>query len=164
MALSTQLLEEELKKALKEKQELRTSTLRMLLSALHNAEKDKKYKTQKEEGLTSEEIESVVASEAKKRRESIEAFKKADRQELVAKEKEELDILLPFLPEQLSEEEVEKLVREAIVSLREMSRRDTSTESLGPKDMGRVMALLAPKVKGRADGSLVSAKVKSLLA
>ena len=153
MILSIQLLEEELKKSLKGKEEIKTGTLRMLLSALHNAEKDKKYKTQKEEGLAAEEIESIVASEAKKRRESIEAFLKGGRQDLVAKEKAELDILLPFLPPQLSEEEVEKLVREEIAS----------TGATTQKDLGKVMGALAPKVKGRADGSLVSKKAKDLL-
>ncbi|MBI4123013.1 MAG: GatB/YqeY domain-containing protein [Parcubacteria group bacterium] len=153
MTLSIKLLEEELKKSLKGKEEIKTGTLRMLLSALHNAEKDKKYKTQKEDGLAAEEIESIVASEAKKRRESIEAFEKAGRQELAAKEKEELEVLLPFLPEQLSEEEIEALVKEAI----------TNTGAAAPKDLGKVMGALAPKVKGRADGSLVSQKVKDLL-
>ena len=133
----------------------------MLLSALHNAEKDKKYHAglarkatpEGEEGLSREEIESIVVSEAKKRRESIEAFEKAGRQELAAKEKEELGVLLPFLPEQLSEQEIEALVKEAIASA------GAATQ----KDLGKVMAALAPKVKGRADGSLVSQKVKSLL-
>ena len=154
MTLSIQLIEEELKEALKAKEEVKTGTLRMLLSALRSAEKDKKYKTQKDDGLTSEEVESIVASEAKKRRESIEVFEKAGRQELAAKEKAELGVLLPFLPAQLSEEEVEKLVKEAIAS----------TGATTQKDLGKVMGALAPKVKGRADGSLVSAKVKQLLA
>ncbi|MBI4217370.1 MAG: GatB/YqeY domain-containing protein [Parcubacteria group bacterium] len=152
MSISIQLLEEGLKQALKNKEELTATTLRMLLSALHNAAKDKKYRTG-EEGLSPEEIESIVASEAKKRRESIEAFLKGGRQDLVAKEKAELDILLPFLPPQLLEEDVEKLVREAIAS----------TGATTQKDLGKVMGALAPKVKGRADGSLVSQKVKSLL-
>ncbi|KKW35248.1 MAG: hypothetical protein UY83_C0013G0009, partial [Candidatus Adlerbacteria bacterium GW2011_GWA1_54_10] len=78
---------------------------------------------------------------------------KGGRQDLVAKEKAELDILLPFLPPQLSEEEVEKLVREAIAS----------TGATTQKDLGKVMGALAPKVKGRADGSLVSKKAKDLL-
>ncbi len=152
MSISIQLLEEELKEALKAKEEVKTSTLRMLLSALRSAEKDKKYKTG-EEGLSAEETESIVASEAKKRREAVEAFEKAGRQELAVKEKAELDILLPFLPPQLSEEEVEKLVKEAIAS----------TGATTQKEMGKVMGALAPKVKGRADGSLVSQKVKELL-
>jgi hypothetical protein len=153
MDISPQLFEEELKKALKAREESKVGTLRMLLSVLRSAEKDKKYRT-KEEGLTQEEVESIVASEAKKRREAIEAFEKGGRQDLVAKEKAELDILLPFLPAQLSEQEVEDLVKEAI----------RSTGATIQKDLGKVMGALVPKVKGRADGSLVSAKVKSLLA
>ncbi|MDO8655167.1 MAG: GatB/YqeY domain-containing protein [bacterium] len=152
MSISIQLLEEELKKALKAREELKAGTLRMLLSALRSAEKDKKYRTG-EEGLSLEEIVSIVSSEAKKRREAIDAFGKAGRQELAAKEKEELDILLPFLPEQLSAEEVEKLVKEAIAS----------TGATTQKDLGKVMGALASKVKGRADGSLVSGKVRELL-
>ncbi len=152
MTLSIQLLEEELKQALKNKEELKVMTLRMLSSALHNAEKEKKYRTG-EQGLSPEEIESIVASEAKKRRESIDAFEKGGRQELAAKEKAELDILLPFLPPQLSEQEIEELVKEAI----------QSTGAATQKDLGKVMGYLAPKVKGRADGALVSKKVKDLL-
>ena len=151
MSISIQLLEEELKSALKAREETKAGTLRMLLSALRSAEKDKKYRTQ--EDFTPEDIVGIVSSEAKKRREAIEAFGKAGRQELAAKEKEELDILLPFLPEQLSEEEVEKLVKEAIAS----------TGATTQKDLGKVMGALAPKVKGRADGSLVSGKVRELL-
>src|SRR3990167_5448182 len=123
----------------------------MLLSALRSAEKDKKYRTQ--EDFTPEDIVGIVSSEAKKRREAIEAFGKAGRQELAAKEKEELDILLPFLPEQLSEEEVEKLVKEAIAS----------TGATTQKDLGKVMGALAPKVKGRADGSLGRGRARELL-
>ena len=153
MNISIQFLEEELKGALKAREEIKAGTLRMLLSVLRSAEKDKAYRTQ-EQGLTTEEVISIVASEAKKRRESIEAFEKGGRQDLVAKEKAELDILLPFLPAQLSEQEIEELVKEAIAA----------TGATTQKEIGKVMAALAPKVKGRADGSLVSQKVKELLA
>ena len=152
MSISIQLLEEELKQALKNKEELKVTTLRILSSALHNAEKDKKYRTG-EQGLSPEEIENIVASEAKKRRESIEAFEKGGRQELVAKEKAELNILLSFLGPQLSEQEIDALVQEAVAS----------TGAATQKEIGKVMGYLAPKVKGRADGALVSKKVKELL-
>jgi len=103
--------------------------------------------------LTDEEIIEVISAEAKKRRESIEGFQKGNRQELADKEKKELEILEKYLPEQLSQEELKKLVQEAIakVGAKEM------------RDMGKIMQELMPKIKGKADGSSVSKAVKELL-
>ena len=96
---------------------------------------------------------SVVQKEAKQRRDSIEEFTKAGRQELADKEQKELEILQKYLPEQLSEEEIKKLVDEAI----------SQTGASNISDMGNVMGALMPKTKGKADGSLVSKIVKESL-
>lgn len=145
-------IQDNLNKAVKENNEIVRSTLRMLLAAIFNKEKEKKYK-EKEEELTNEEILDIVSSEAKKRREAIVGFEKGERQELAEKEKKELEILQKYLPEQLSEEEIKKLVQQAI--------KKTGASEM--KDMGKVMAEIMPQIKGKADGKLVSQIVKDLL-
>ncbi len=144
MTAFLQNIKDDLKEAMKARQEIRTGALRMLMSSLQNAEKEK----QKE--LGEEEIQAIIASEAKKRRESVETYEKAGRKDLAEKEKEELDVFLTYLPEQLSEDEVRVLVKEAIAG----------TGASSVQDMGKVMASLMPKVKGRADGALVGRIVK----
>lgn len=158
-------IRENLKEAVKNREELKSSVLRLLLSAIFNKEKEKRYKLskekpefeekdlEKESQLVDEEVIEVISSEIKKRKESIELFEKGKREDLVDKETKEKEILEKYLPEQLSEEEIKKLVKEAI-------------EKIGAKeikDMGKVMAELMPQVKGKADGSLVSKIVKELL-
>ena len=153
------ILKEEIKlklnSALREKKTLEVSVLRQLLAALLNKEKEKRFKSkeEKEAQLTDEEVMEVISSEAKKRRESIVEFGKGNRKDLADKEKEELDILAKYLPEQMSEEEIRKLVKEAI----------EKTGASEMKDMGKVMQELMPQVKGKADGNLVSKIVKDLL-
>ncbi len=141
--------------ALKEKKEAEVSVLRQLLAAVLNKEKEKRYKSKEEKDiqLTDEEIAEVISSEAKKRKESIEGFEKGNRQDLAEKEKKELEILKKYLPEQMSQDEIKKLAEEAIKKVGAKEQ----------KDMGRVMAELMPKTKGRADGSLVSKIVKEIL-
>jgi uncharacterized protein YqeY len=138
----------------------------LLNSAIVNKEKAKRYKLskekpdlgeselEKESGLSDEEVLEAISSEVKKRNEAALEFEKGKRQELAAKEKKEAEILAQYLPEQLSAEEIEKLVKEAVekTGAREM------------KDMGRVMAELMPKLKGKADGGQVSQIIKGLLA
>jgi len=145
-------IKNDLNKAIKEQNSLFSGTLRMLLAAISNKEKEKKYKEGSEE-LAEEEVLNIVVSEAKKRKEAIESFKNAQRLELAEKEESELKVLEKYLPEQLSEEELKNLVQEAI---NEVSCSDI-------KDMGKVMAVLMPKIKGKADGSQVSQIVKELL-
>ena len=163
------MLKEQIQKsttqAMKEGKELICGTLRMLLAAIVSKEKEKRYKASKqkpglnEEGLikesqlTDEEIIDVIASEIKKRRDAAALYEKGGRQELADKERKEIEILQKYLPEQLSEEEVKKLVKEAIAK--------TGAKEI--KDMGRVMAELMPKVKGKADSGQVSKIVKDLL-
>ena len=144
-----------LNSSLKEKKTLAVSVLRQLLAAILNKEKEKRFKTKEEKDvqLTDEELIEVISSEVKKRRESILEFEKGKRQDLVEKEKKELEILEKYLPEQLSEEEIRKLTKEAI----------EKTDVREIKNMGKVMAELMPKIKGRAEGALVSKIVKELL-
>ncbi|MCX6759084.1 MAG: GatB/YqeY domain-containing protein [Candidatus Nealsonbacteria bacterium] len=144
-----------LNSALKEKRTLEVLVLRQLLAAILNKEKEKRFKAKEEKDiqLTDEEVIEVISSEAKKRRESIFEFGKGKRQDLVEKEKKELEILEKYLPEQLPEEEIRKLIKDAI----------EKTDAKEIKDMGKVMAELMPKIKGKADGTLVSKIVKELL-
>jgi uncharacterized protein YqeY len=119
---------------------LRRDTLRMAESAIYNAEKRDRRT------YSDDEVAGVLAREVKTRRESVEAFRNGAREDLASKEEAEIAILVGYLPEQLSESEIEALVGEALAA----------TGAAGPKDMGRVMSWLAPKTKGRADGRLVS--------
>jgi uncharacterized protein len=133
--------------AMKARDSARVSALRMLMSAVKNTEVERGHE------LTDEEVIEVAAREAKRRRESIDAFRSGGRDDLVQKESAELAILESYLPDQLSAEELERVVEEAIAE----------TGASAPKDMGAVMKVVMPKVKGRADGSVVSAAVKSRL-
>ena len=163
--ISEEKIRQDLNSALKEKKELEASTIRQVLAALMNKGKEKRFKIskekpqlsepelEKESQLSEEEITEVVSSEAKKRREAIISFESGKRQDLAEKEKKELDILKAYLPEQLSEEEVKNIVKEAV--------EKTGAKTI--KDMGKVMAELMPKVKGKADGNLVSKFVKESL-
>lgn len=133
--------------AMKAKDEAATSALRMLKSALKYKEVDLKRE------LKDEDVVDVLSKQAKQRKESIEGFEKGGRADMAAKEKAELALIEKFLPASLNDEELAKLVEEAI----------KSTGAAGPKDMGKVMGALTPKIKGRADMGKVSALVKSKL-
>ena len=150
-------IQEDLKTSLKAGDQVRSLTLRMLLAAMMNKEKEALRLASLAQGkaaeLTDEEIQQVVAFEAKKRREAHEAFLKGERPELAEKEKAELEVLFAYLPEQLTEEQIRTLVKEAI----------QKTGAVSAKDMGRVMEELAPKIKGKADGAVVSKIVKEFL-
>lgn len=145
-----QQLQEELKQAILAKDELRKSILRMLLSAITYAEIQKGGAGYE---ATDEDVLAVIEKQVKQHKDSIEQFEKAGRQELADKEKEELTLLEKYLPEQMGEEEVRALVREAIAA----------TGASSPSEMGKVMGALMPKVKGKADGGLVSSIVKEEL-
>lgn len=143
-------LQEELKQSMLAKDTLKTSVLRMVLSAINY------YEIQKGGAgyeATDEDVLSVIQKEAKQRRDSIEEFKKANRQELVDKENKELEMLQVYLPQQMDEEEIRNLVKEAI--------DQTGAKTIA--EMGKVMGALMPKVKGKADGTLVSKLVKEEL-
>jgi len=143
-------LKEELKQSMLARDAEKTSTLRMIVSALGYYEIEKGGAGYE---ATEEDIEAVMQKQAKQRRDSIEQFKAGGRDELVEKETKELELIEAYLPKQMSEEEVKKLVDEAVAS----------TGATSPADMGKVMGALMPKVKGKADGSLVSRLVKEKL-
>ncbi|MDP2664982.1 MAG: GatB/YqeY domain-containing protein [bacterium] len=158
-------IQKDLKNALLSKDETRVSTLRMLLAVVGNKEIEKRTlfskknpnakeaELQKQSLLSNEEVQQLIAGDVKKHKESIDMFQKGNRPDLVDKEVKELKILEAYLPEQMGEEEVRKLVEEAI----------SSTGAKTPQEMGKVMAALMPKIKGKADGALVSRIVKELL-
>ena len=155
----------DLKEALFAKEEEKVTTLRLLFAAVQNKEKENRYtiskknvdatpeELDKESQISGEEFMDIIAVEAKKRREAIEAFEKGGRQEMADKEKRELSILEAYLPAQLTEEEITVLVVEAV---KESGAKDM-------KDMGKVMAQLTQTTRGKADGSLVSNIVKEQL-
>ncbi len=135
------------KEAMKARDAVRISVLRLLRSAIHNEE------INRQRPLTEDEILGVIQSEVRKRKESIEAFVQGGRQDLVDRESAELAILESYLPQALTREELVALVQETI--------REVGALSL--RDMGKVMAVLMPKVRGRADGREVNELVRQML-
>ncbi len=152
-----------LKEAMKAKNAEETSVLRMLIAAMRNKEIALRDKGVAE--LTEEQALEVVSSEIKKRRDSVEAYVAGGRQELADKESAEIKILEKYLPEQMSDEELEKIILEIVETHRNASIQ-TETPGNAPvqKDFGRVMGRVMAKVKGKADGAKVGEMVKKLLA
>lgn len=145
-----QKLKDQLKNSMLARDVLKTSVLRLLLSAITY------YEIQKGGAgyeATDEDVLSVIQKEAKQRRDSIEEFKKANRPELAEKENKELEMLQAYLPAQMVEEEIKKLVIEVI--------KETNAKSIA--DIGKIMESLMPKLKGKADGGMVSKIVKESL-
>ena len=139
--------------AIRSRDEVRAATLRMALTAVRSEEvAGKAART-----LSDDEVVGVLSREAKKRRESVEAYRGAGRQELADRESAELTVLEGYLPAQLSDEEIATIVTEAVAQARVAGAE-------GPKAMGQVMKLVQPRTKGRADGGRVSAEVRRQLA
>lgn len=137
--------------SMKARDALRTSTLRMVLTAITNAEVSGKAVRE----LTDDDVLTVLGAEAKKRREAATAFAEGNRPELAEKETAEAEILAEYLPEQLTAEEVAEIVTAAVES--------ADAAGQGMKAMGRVMGIVSPQVKGKADGGVVAAEVKRQL-
>jgi len=164
MALKQQI-QNSTTEALKSKDSFVVGTLRMLLASIITKEKDKRYriskehpdfvedKLVKESELTDEQIIEVISSEIKKRKDAIVLYEQGNRPELAEREKKEIEILIKYLPEQLSEDELRKLVQESIAKVGATEMRDT----------GKIMADLNPKIKGKADNSEISKIIKELL-
>ena len=148
-----QRIEDDLKTALKAREKQRLSCLRMVKSKLQEKQVELRGKKGPDAKLTDEDVTNVVTAYAKQRRDSIESYEQGGREDLAANERAELAILAAYLPQQMSEDEVVVIVDEAL-------RESGASE---PKDMGAVMKLVMPKVKGRADGKLVSRIVQSRL-
>jgi uncharacterized protein YqeY len=140
-------LTEELKEALKSKDELRVSVIRMIKASLKNKEIEKFGK------LTDDDILSVLSSMCKQRKESIEQFKLAGRTDLAEKEEKELKIIRSYMPAQLTPQELDNIIISTI----------NEAGASSPNDIGKVMKLLMPRVKGIADGKIVNERVKELL-
>ena len=148
MSLKDKLVED-MKQAMKDKEagKLRLSVIRMVRANIKYVEIDLKKE------LSDDEVLDVLAKEVKLRRDAMEEFKKGNRPDLVENLESELVILMQYLPQQLSEDEVRALVRDAVAK----------TQATNAKDMGKVMAELKPKVKGRADGKMVNTIVREML-
>lgn len=146
MTLKEQL-NDSMKQAMKARDELRLSAVRMIRSMVQNREIDRK------QDLDDQGVRDVISTLVKQRRESIRLYEEGNRQDLVEREKAELEILLGFLPKQLAVEEISELVARTI--------KEAGISSV--KDMGRVMKLVTPLTAGRADGKVVSDIVKEQL-
>ena len=140
-------IENDLKEAMRAREQERTDTLRLVLSSLRAAEKEVQRPLKEDEEL------HVLQRERKRRQEAAEAFRTGDREEQAAKEDRELAIIQEFMPEPIGEEELERIIDDAIA--------ETGATSL--RDLGRVMADVLPQVAGRADGSTVSQLVREKL-
>src|SRR3989344_1786782 len=148
-----QKLTEDFTESLKSGDAKRRLVIGMVLSSVKNRELQKRAKSGNIEELNDDEVLEVIASEVKKRKESIESFKAGGREEMAQSEKEELNILMVYMPEQMSEEQIREEARKAIA--------ETGAKDI--KEMGKVLGVLMPKVKGKADGTLVSRIVKEEL-
>jgi uncharacterized protein YqeY len=137
--------------AIKARDELRSSTLRMVLTAVANAEVAGKQAVE----LSDDDIVGVLSSEAKKRREAAEAFQGAGRSGSAAKERAEAEVIAAYLPTPLTADEISALVARTIA--------DTGVAGEGMRAMGKVMGRLQPEVRGRADGGAVAAEVRRQL-
>lgn len=146
-------IQNDTKEAMKAKDELKLSVLRMLSSAIKNKELEKRAKTGKEEALNDEEVVASIRSEAKKRKDATEEFEKGGRRDLAEKETAELKILENYLPAEMPDEDLEKIAKEVVAGLGEVTQ----------KDFGRVMGEVMKRMKGEAGGDRVSAAVKKLL-
>ena len=142
-------LQSDLTDAIRSRAEVKSGTIRMLLAAITTEEVSGKAARV----LTDAEIITVLSREAKKRREAVEAYVAAKRTDLADKEKAEGDVISEYLPAQLSEDEIKKMIADAIAE----------TGASGPAGMGQVMKVLSPKISGKADGGLVSGLVKAAL-
>jgi uncharacterized protein YqeY len=146
-------LQEDLTAAIKERDELRSSTLRMTLAAITKEEVAGKEKRE----LSDDEVLKVITKEAKKRREAADAFAEGGRAESAEREKAEGEVLATYLPKQLSDEELTDLVAQAVQEAK-------AAGAEGPRAMGAVMKIVNPKVAGLAEGGRVAATVKKQLA
>ena len=152
MSTLKETLQHDLTESMRARDEVRSSTIRMALAAITTEEVAGKAA----KVLTEAEVITVLTREGKKRREAIEAYTAANRKDLADKEAAELAVLAKYLPEQLSEAELAKLIADAVAQAK-------ATGAEGMKAMGAVMKILQPQVSGRADGTAVAAAVKSAL-
>ncbi len=146
MSLKKQLMDD-LKESMKNKDSIKKNTITMIRASIKQIEVDERVE------VDDNRIQDIISKQLKERRNSIEDFKKGDRQDLVDQTNEEIEILLNYLPKQLSEEELKEIVKEAI--------EEVNAKSM--KDIGTIMKTVMPKIKGRADGNLVNKIIKEIL-
>lgn len=146
MSLKVKLMDD-FKKAMKEKDVVKKRTITLVRGDIKQKEVDTR------EELNDEQILDIIAKQVKQRRDSIEEFKKGDRQDLVDESQQEIEVLLGYLPEQLSEEELKEVVLSVIEEVGATS----------PKEIGKVMPKVIAKTKGKADGKMISKLVKEML-
>lgn len=146
MSLKETLLQD-MKEAMKNKDTVRKNTVQLIRAGVLQIEKDKQIE------LDDEGVLDVIAKELKKRRDSLPDFEKSGRADLIENLNKEIEVLLGYLPQQLTEDEIKVIVEEAV----------NATGASSMKDMGKVMGLITPKVKGRADNKIVSTFVKQML-
>ena len=146
MSLKEQLLED-MKNAMKDKDVIRKNTVQMTRAAILQVEKDSRIT------LDDDGIIDIIAKEVKKRRDVLPDYEKSGRQDLVDSLKAEIDVLLQYLPKQLTEEELEVIVRQAV--------QETGATSV--KDTGKIMQVVMPQIKGKADGKMINVIVKKIL-
>ncbi len=142
-----QRLTDEIKIAMKTKDQLRKNVITMIRADIKQIEVDKRVE------LSDEDVIEIISKQAKQRKDSIEEFRKGCRDDLAQQAEDELKVLMEYLPEQLSEEEIEAVIKEVI----------TDTGATSMKDMGKIMAAAMPKLKGRADGKIVNQIVRNIL-
>lgn len=140
-------IQEDIKTAMKARDQERVSTIRFISAAIKQREVDERRE------LNDVEVLAILDKQAKQRRESIEQYEKNDRAELAEKEKAELAIIQTYLPEPINDAELEQLIKDAIVK----------TGAVEMKDMGKVMGILKPQIQGRVDMKAASSKIRSLL-
>ena len=140
-------LAEDLKSAMKDKDVVRKNAVQMIRANVLQVEKDNKVT------LDDEGVITIIAKQLKQRKDVLPDYEKSGRDDLIAELKAEMDVIMQYLPEQLSQEELEVIVKEAI----------DSTGASSMKDMGKIMAAVMPKVKGRADGKAINETAKKLL-
>lgn len=146
MAIKDQLMQD-LKEAMKNKEDVRKSVITLIRAAVKQREVDERVE------LSEEQVQDIIAKQLKQRRDSLEEFKKAGREDLIEQTQKEIEIITTYLPAQLSIEEIKTLVDEAIAE----------TGATSVKDMGKIMSVLNPKTKGRADGKVVNEVVRKKL-
>ena len=140
-------LADDLKAAMKDKNVVRKNAVQMIRAGVLQIEKDKKIT------LDDEGVLDVIAKQLKQRRDSLPDYEKSGREDLIAELRAEMDVLMEYLPAQLSREELEEIVRQAVA--------DTGASSM--KDMGKIMSAVMPKTKGRADGKMINEIAKAML-
>lgn len=146
MSLKERLLED-MKNAMKDKAVIKKNTVQMVRAAVLQVEKDNRVT------LDDDGILDIISKEVKKRREALPVYEKSGRQELIDDIKAEIDVLLQYLPQQLTEEELEAIVRQAV--------QETGASTV--KDTGKIMQVVMPQVRGRADGKMINAIVKKII-